>query len=209
MDIKVLLIDDQEISQAGVRTLLVDTSVRCVGVTSDPDEAMRLAEEKRPDIVLFDVQAESFSGLNFLYQFRLRFPMSRVIVLTATNSPVHLTQSATLGVKDFLLKSISAHRLISTIQNVYYGTHVSANEAWNRVLKSQSSHGFREESQRLTPREEQVLRHIVLGLSNKEIAKALQISTETVKDHVQHILHKLGAKDRTQAAVWAVRKGLT
>ena len=110
------------------------------------------------------------------------------------------------GVKDYILKSISAQKLMTSLQNVYYGTNHSENPEWIRMQNARSLKEVLEAPASLTSREEQVLQHIVLGMSNKEIAKALQISTETVKDHIHRIFQKLGVQDRTQAAVWAVQR---
>lgn len=208
MEVRLLHVDDHDITRAGIRSLLADSVLHLVGSASSEPEALRLAAERYPDILLFNIQVTAFDGVSFLQHYRLEFPRQKVIVLTSSNDPYHLVQAAALGVKDYVLESIPALELIQLIQNVYYGTGVSRNAAWNQTLAMQSSPAFQELRQKLTSREEQVLRFLVHGLSNKEIAARLEVSSETVKEHLQHIFRKIGAHDRTEAAVWAVRKGL-
>ncbi|MDO4583406.1 MAG: response regulator transcription factor [Planctomycetia bacterium] len=206
MEIRVLVVDPQEIFRAGLKSLLADTGIRVVGETADVEEAKWLAEKTLPHILLLELENSALDTLDFLYHFRLSFPQVRVVVCTHSDNPTYMLRSAALGVKDYIPKTLSAKSLQSTLQNVYYGTNISENPHWTYLLNSRHARS-RSASTTLTKREEQVLRLIVLGQSNKEIAKTLHLSADTVKEHIHHLFQKISVRDRTQAAVWAVRKG--
>ena len=206
MEIRVLVVDPQEIFRAGLKSLLADTGIRVVGETADMEEAKWLAEKTLPHILLLELENSALDTLDFLYHFRLSFPQVRVVVCTHSDNPTYMLRSASLGVKDYIPKTLSARSLYSTLQNVYYGTNISENPRWTHLLNSRHVRP-RSTSTTLTKREEQVLRLIVLGQSNKEIAKTLHLSADTVKEHIHHLFQKISVRDRTQAAVWAVRKG--
>ncbi|MBE6427228.1 MAG: response regulator transcription factor [Planctomycetaceae bacterium] len=208
MEIRLLHLDDKDITRLGVRSLLADSVLHLVGSTASAEEAMRWAKERFPDILLLNIQAETFDGVHFLQNFRKTFPRQKVIILTSTNDPYYLLQAAKHGARDYVLDKIAGMDLVLLIQNTYYGTDFSLNETWTQALRMANSPQFRELQQKLTHREEQVLRFLVRGMSNKEIAHELEISAETIKEHLQHIFRKIGVHDRTEAAVWAVRKGL-
>ncbi|MBE6425353.1 MAG: response regulator transcription factor [Thermoguttaceae bacterium] len=208
MEIRLLHVDDRDITRAGIRSLLADSVLHLIGSAASAEEAFRFMTDRHPDILLLNIQAASFDGVDFLRKFRRQFPGTKVIVLTSANDPYHICQAAELGVKDYVLENIAAMDLVLLIQNVYYGTGTSSNPAWNQVLKMQADPQFQEQRQKLTHREEQVLRCIVQGKSNKEIAVHLNVSAETVKEHIQHIFRKLGVHARTEAAVWAIRNGM-
>ncbi|MDO4628674.1 MAG: response regulator transcription factor [Planctomycetia bacterium] len=207
MEIRLLHIEDRDLIRAGIRSIFADSVIHLIGSAYTESEARRLTIERNPDIVLFNIQMKSFNGVEFLRQYRHDFPEQKVIILTATNEFFHLIQSAILGVTDYILDNIPAEVLLQRLQSIYYGTGMSPNEDWRKIHENPSPSRFRDLRMRLTQREEQVLRYLVQGMSNKEIAAELRISAETVKEHVQHILRKLGVHDRTEAAVWAVRKG--
>lgn len=208
MEIRLLHVDDRDITRAGIRSLLADSVLHLVGSAASDAEAFRLMTDRHPDILLLNILAATFDGVNFLRKFRKQFPGTKVIVLTSANERYHLSQAAELGVKDYVLDGIAAMDLVRLIQNVYYGIGTSGNSAWNQTLKMQADPHFQELRQKLTHREEQVLRCIVQGKSNKEIAVLLNVSPETVKEHIQHIFRKLGVHARAEAAVWAVKNGM-
>lgn len=208
MEIRILHVDDEDITRAGIRSLLADSALHLVGSADGELEAFRLSEERFPDILLLNIQAKAFDGVRFLTEYRQKFPRQKVVILTHSNEPYYLMQAAGLGVRDYVLTNVSAMNLTATIQNIYYNTGTSQNAAWNDILRMQKTQEFQELRLKLTRREEEVLRHLALGASNKEIAVQLGISPETVKEHIQRILNKVGVHGRTEAAVWAVRKGL-
>ncbi len=200
-------VDDEDITRAGIRSLLADSALHLVGSANNVQDALKQAEERYPDILVFNIQTKAFDGVRFLSQYRQQFPKQKVVVLTHSNDPYFLVQAAGLGVRDYVLTSVSAMSFILTVQNIYYNTGTSQNTAWNDVLAMQNTQGFLEMRLKLTRREEEVLRHLALGASNKEIALQLGVSAETVKEHIQRVFQKIGVHGRTEAAVWAVRKG--
>ncbi|HEY1067425.1 MAG TPA: response regulator transcription factor, partial [Pirellulales bacterium] len=124
-------------------------------------------------------------------------------------NPTYVAKAVALGAKGYLLKGSSREELLTAIRTVAAGSDAWSQQDIRRVMGAMVAPRVRSDSEvSLTEREGQVLRQLSCGLTNKEIAKTLTISVETVKEHVQHILRKIGVSDRTQAAVWAVRKGL-
>ncbi len=208
MDIRLLHIEDRDLIRAGIRSIFADSAVHLIGSAYTESEARRLTIERNPDIVILNLQMKTFDAVAFLVQYRKDFPDQKVIILSPTNDIYYMTQAATVGVADYILDDISASDLLSRLQTVYYGTGFSPNEEWRKFLEKKTRPVKREIRSILTQREEQVIRFLVQGMSNKEIAAELQISAETVKEHVRHIFRKTEVHDRTEAAVWAVRKGL-
>ncbi|MEN6556576.1 MAG: response regulator transcription factor, partial [Thermoguttaceae bacterium] len=133
----------------------------------------------------------------------------RVIMLSTYDNPTYIARAVALGASDYVLKGSSREDLIATITSVAAGEAPSRSGELKKVAGTMKvRQAVDDDDVPLTQRETQVLRHVALGLSNKEIGKSLEISVETVKEHVQNILRKIAVTDRTQAAVWAVRKGL-
>ena len=208
MEIRLLHVDDKDLIRTGIRSVLSDTSIHLVGSSAAEDEAFLFAQERFPDILLMNIQVQSFDGVQFLRKYTQQFPRHKIIVLTSSNDPFFLLQAASLGVKDYVLDSIAGLELIQNIQNVYYGIGTSQNDAWKQTLEMLNSPQFQKVYQKLTVREQEVLRFLVQGKSNKEIAAQLNVTADTIKEHLIRIFRKIDAHDRTEAAVWAVRKGL-
>jgi len=148
-------------------------------------------------------------GLAALEQLRSELPNSKVVVFSTFDNPTYVARAHALGAKDYILKGTSKKDLVESLQAVAEGRDPPRFGQMQRIAGQMATRQRQPDSEiPLTQRETQVLRHLALGLSNKEIAQSLEISIETVKEHVQHLLRKMGVNDRTQAAVWAVRKGL-
>jgi DNA-binding NarL/FixJ family response regulator len=143
-----------------------------------------------------------------LEKIKRKVPHQRVIMLSAFDTQTYVARAVSGGADEYLLKDTPREEMIATIQRVARDEDLSESSILRRVKRvmTRRKEGG-DENIPLTPRELQVLRHVALGLSNREIGNALEISIETVKEHVQNILRKLDVNDRTQAAVWAVRKG--
>jgi DNA-binding NarL/FixJ family response regulator len=207
--ISLLIADDHEVVRKGLVSLFADSSIAVCGEASGPDEAVRQARKLKPDVVLLDVRFGETDGLEAVKRIRLAAPAARVVILSAFDNPTYVARAVAAGAHDYLLKTISRADLIAAV------TAAAAGEPATRLgeLRRVAGHMSRREKGDvtgvpLTPRETQVLRLVSMGLSNQEIADALEISVETVKEHVQNLLRKLGVGDRTQAAVWALRHGL-
>lgn len=209
MSIRLLVADDHAVVRAGVASMLRETDITVVAEAPDGAQALSMAQKFRPDVVLLDVRMPETDGMSCLTKLRAELPSTPVIIFTAHDNPTYVARAAALGAAGYLVKSASQDEIISAIKQVATGETL-----WNRghlrhisnpITNSRTNN---ELEVPLTKRESEVLNQLALGLSNKEIAQALNISYETVKEHVQHVLRKLGVSDRTQAAVWAVRKGL-
>lgn len=209
MSIRILIADDHEVVRSGLASLLAGTDVEVVGQASNGQEAASLARELKPDVVLLDIRMPDSDGLAALEQISTELPDTRVIVLSTYDNPTYIARAITLGASDYLLKGTSRDDLLSSITAVHAGDTMRRSPELRRVAGTmRTTTMVMDEAAPLTQRESQVLRHVALGLSNKEIGQSLSISIETVKEHVQNILRKIECSDRTQAAVWAVRKGI-
>lgn len=209
MAIRLMIADDHEVIRWGLRQLLAGTDIQVVGEAATGEEAVRLAVETRPDVILLDIRFPDYDGLEALAKMRGRNVMSRVVILSTFQNPTYVARAVALGACDYVLKGCSREEILRAIEGAAAHQPPTLSGEMGLVAQAMQTRApIEDDDISLTQREAQVLRHIALGLSNKEIALSLDISVETVKEHVQNILRKLGVSDRTQAAVWAVRKGL-
>ena len=165
--------------------------------------------EKEVDAVLMDIRMPEGDGLTALGRIKLEKPDLPILLISAYENPAYVARGVAMGAAGSLSKGCTRDELLGAIRKAVAGENVWTHEELRRVsgsLRTPRLSGDLEVS--LSEREGEVLRQMAFGLTNKQIAETLQISYETVKEHVQHILRKIGLTDRTQAAVWAVRKGL-
>jgi DNA-binding NarL/FixJ family response regulator len=209
MSIKVLIADDHEVVRSGLKTLLADTDVEVMAEVSTGEEAVKYTLAHRPDVVLLDIRMPEGDGLTALGRIKLDKPDMPVLMLSTFDNPTYIARSVALGANGYLLKSCTRDELLAAIRAASTGESVWTRDELRRVTGALATPRLAADVEvPLTQRESEVLRQLAYGLTNKEIAQALHISYETVKEHVQHILRKIGVSDRTQAAVWAVRKQL-
>ncbi len=209
MTIKLLVVDDHEVVRSGLKTLLNGTDIKIVGEASTGEQAVRLALKHEPDVVLMDIRMPEGDGLNALGRIKLDRPNMPILMFSTYDNPTYVARAVALGASGYLLKSASREKLIEGIHIAASGESAWTRDELRRVTGALATPRLAADVEvPLTQRESEVLRQLAFGLTNKEIALALHISYETVKEHVQHILRKIGVSDRTQAAVWAVRKGL-
>jgi DNA-binding NarL/FixJ family response regulator len=209
MAIEILIADDHEMVRRGLKSLLQDTEITVVAEATSGKEAVSIALERRPHLVILDVRMPDGDGLMALGRIKLDAPDLPVLMLSTYDNPTYVARSVALGACGYLLKTVGRDILLNAIREGSSGNSIWTREELRRVTGALSTPRLASDVEvPLTQRESQVLRQLALGLTNKEIALALEISYETVKEHVQHILRKVGVSDRTQAAVWAVRKGL-
>jgi len=209
MSIKILIADDHEVVRCGLKTLLADTDVEVAIEASTGEEAVKKALEHDIDVAVLDIRMPSGDGLKALGRIKLERPQLPVLMLSAYDNPTYVARAVALGASGYLLKGATREEILSAIRSVAAGGNVWTRDELRRVTGALATPRLAADVEvPLTQRESEVLRQLALGLTNKEIAQALNISYETVKEHVQHILRKIGVSDRTQAAVWAVRKGL-
>lgn len=209
MSVKVLVVDDMELVRLGLASMFERSEVHVVGAASSGAEAVQLARRHRPDVVLLDVRLGDEDGLDAIGPLRAAAPGVRVLILSAFDNPTYIARAASAGAHDYLSKTIGRTALIEAVANAARGTIPSREGALRKVSAAIANSDLPAGADvPLTPRETQVLRSLAMGLSNREIAATFGISVETVKEHVQKLLRKTALADRTQAAVWAIRRGL-
>jgi len=208
--VRVIVADDHEVVRCGLVNLLDGTNVEIVAEASSGEAVVRLAMKHKPDVILLDIRmAPGNDGLKALEKIRNDAPSVRCIMLTTFDNPTYIARAVASGAHDYILKGCSREELLESITGAASGQLPLRAGELRRVATTMANRVVTPDPDvPLTQREMQVLRHVALGLSNKEIAQSLTISVETVKEHVQNILRKLAVSDRTQAAVWAVRRGL-
>ena len=207
--IKLLIADDHEVVRLGLKTLLADTDIDVVAEVSTGEAAVRYALEHAPDVVLMDIRMPGGDGLTALGRIKLDKPELPVMMLSTFDNPTYIARSVALGASGYVLKGCTRDELVKAIHTAAAGESAWTRDELRRVTGALATPRLTADVEvPLTQRESEVLRQLAYGLTNKEIAQALHISYETVKEHVQHILRKIGVSDRTQAAVWAVRKEL-
>ena len=209
MAIRLLIADDHEVVRTGLRTLLEGTGIQIVAEATNGEETVQKALEHNPDVALIDIRMTEGDGLAALGRIKLERPKMPVLILSTFDNPTYVARAVALGACGYLLKGATRDQIVSAIRKAAAGESAWTREQLRRVTGALSTPRVAGDVEvTLTQREAEVLRQVAFGLTNKEIAKSLSISYETVKEHVQHILRKIGVSDRTQAAVWAVRKGL-
>ena len=209
MTVKILIADDHEVVRSGLKSLLGNTDIKIVAEATTGEQAVRLALKHEPDVVLMDIQMPEGDGLNALGRIKLDRPNLPILILSTYDNPTYVARAVALGASGYLLKGITRDKLVEAIHTAATGQSAWTRDELRRVTGALATPRLAADVEvPLTQRESEVLRQLAYGLTNKEIALALHISYETVKEHVQHILRKIGVSDRTQAAVWAVRKGL-
>jgi DNA-binding NarL/FixJ family response regulator len=209
MSIRVVVADDHEVVRKGLVCLFKDTDVTIVGEAANGLEAMEQMKKHKPDVLIMDIRMPELDGLDALEKIKVEHPQARVVMLSAFENPTYVARSVALGACDYALKGSSRQEILSVVKRAAAGEAAAPESLINRIRTSMTRRREgADEDNPLTNRELQVLRHVALGLSNREIGKSLNISIETVKEHVQNILRKIDVADRTQAAVWAVKRGL-
>jgi two-component system nitrate/nitrite response regulator NarL len=221
--ISILVVDDHTLFRRGLIALLEqDPGLRVVGEAADAVQALRLAPTLLPDVVLLDNHLPGVSGIDAVKDLRKLAPQSRVLMLTVSEDAQDLATALRNGAQGYLLKTIDGDLLAQAIRRAASGEPVVSQELMGKLVAAFQSQGgppvvpapecepavpgdadMAAPSSPLSPREEDVLREIARGSSNKEIARTLDIAETTVKIHVQHILRKLGLSSRVQAAVYA------
>ncbi|HEY7216404.1 MAG TPA: response regulator transcription factor [Thermoanaerobaculia bacterium] len=202
LPLRVLIVDDHLVVREGLRAILGrQPDMEVVAEANDGEEAIALFDRHRPDLTLMDLRLPKKGGVEATAEIRRRYPQARIVVLTVFDGDEDIYRALQAGARSYLLKSASHTELLSTLRAVAAG---------GRPLPAAVAERLAEhfEWSNLTSREIEVLRLIVAGKANKQIASRLGVTEGTVKTHVNSILAKLGAADRTEAAVQAIRRGL-
>lgn len=208
--IRVLLVDDHQVVRRGLRTFLeVQDDIEVVGEASDGDQAVELAEELRPAVILMDVKMPGTDGIGALRALRQRDNPARVLVITSFTEQRTVVPALRAGAAGYVYKDVDPDALADAIRSVHAGHVLLQPEVADALLTQESPAAGQGRPGTLTEREREVLGLIADGRSNRDIARHLVLSEKTVKTHVSNILMKLDLADRTQAALWAVRHGLS
>ncbi|TAN33886.1 response regulator transcription factor [bacterium] len=207
---RVLVVDDQTLFRTGLTSLLAeDERVEVVGQAVDGADAVKQAAKLKPDVVLMDVKMPNVDGIEATRQIIETVPGVRVLVLTTFETDSQVIQALKAGASGYVLKDSSAAAIISSIVAVMSGERVMASAVANRVLEMLTGTTTPKEFyDGLTNREIEILKLLANGMANKQIAYRLKISEKTVRNHVSNTYEKLGISDRSQAVLYAVKKGL-
>src|SRR6266849_4636444 len=200
--IRILAVDDHAVLREGIAALVAGQSdMSLVAQASNGREAIQQFRAHRPDITLMDLQMPEMNGVDAMIAIRGEFPEARIIMLTTYTGDVQVLRAMKVGARAYLLKNLLDKELLETIRAVHAG---------KKTLSAEASYELAEHAtdDALTPAEADVLRLIAAGNANKEIAGQLSITEETVKGRVKNILSKLGANDRTHAAMIGVKRGI-
>jgi len=200
--IRVLTVDDHPLFRNGVAALLASQQdMQLVAEGANGREAIRQYRAHRPDVTLMDLQMPEMSGLEATIAIRAEFPDARIIVLTTYAGDVQVLRAMRAGARAYLLKTLADTELLTTIRSVHSG---------KKALSPEASYELAEHAtdESLTPAEVEVLQLIAAGNANKQIADRLAVTEDTIKGRVKNILSKLGANDRTHAAIIGVKRGI-
>ena len=208
--VRVLVADDQTLFRAGLARLLdSDERVKVVGEAADGAEAVRRAAELEPDVVLMDLKMPNLDGIKATEQIVARNAACRVLILTSFEADSHVIEALRAGAGGYVLKDASPESIVRSILAVHAGERVMASAVVQRVVGMLTGDATpRDYFDGLTPREVEILKLIASGSANKQIAYMLRISEKTVRNHISNVYEKLQIFDRSQAVLYAVRKGL-
>ena len=207
MPIRILIADDHSVVRQGLRMFLgVDPELEVIGEARDGTEAVHLARQLSPDVVLMDLLMPGMDGIHATAPIRREIPDTEVVALTSVLQDTSIVEAIRAGAIGYLLKDTEAHELVRAIKAAASGQVQLSPEVAARLLNEVRTPETAREP--LTDRETEVLRLLAAGSTNKEISQALFIGEQTVKSHVSHVLNKLGVPSRTQAALYAIRNGL-
>jgi len=200
--IRILAVDDHPLLRSGIAALLAtQADMSVIAQASNGKEAVAEFRALRPDITLMDLQMPEMNGLDAMIAILREFPEARIIVLTTYTRDVEVLRAMKVGARAYLLKTLLDKELLDTIRAVHAGKKMLAAEASYELAEHSTDDD-------LTPGEVEVLRLIAAGNANKEIAAQLSLTEDTVKGRVKNILSKLGANDRTHAAMIGVKRGI-
>jgi two-component system, NarL family, response regulator LiaR len=206
MTIRILLVDDHSVVRQGLRLFLkYDPALEVVGEAADGAEALRLARDLKPDVVLMDLLMPVMDGIAATAAIRRELPETEVLALTSVLEDASVVGAVRAGAIGYLLKDTQAEALCQAIKAAAAGQVQLTPKAAARLMQAVSAP---ESPEALTERETEVLRLLAQGWSNKQIARSLNNTESTIKSHVSSILSKLGVQSRTQATLYAIRTGL-
>ena len=208
--IKVLIVDDHKLVREGLKAVFEQgDEVEIVGEAESGEEALEMVGEVNPDVILMDISMPGMNGIQATKLIRERHPGAKIVMLTMLDQEGYVFEAVKAGATGYMLKNTSSDDLVNTIQTVNEGKALLHPDATAQLLKEfVTLADNKAKDYGLSGREMEVLEQLSLGNTNKEIAKTLWISEQTVKTHVAHIFGKLGTSDRTETVATALRNGL-
>lgn len=210
MPIRVMIVDDHNLVREGLKAVFEQGGeVDVVGEAGSGEEAVELAKKLEPDVILMDISMPGMNGIQATRAIRVSNPDAKVVILTMLDQEGYVYEAIKAGATGYMLKYTSSDELVKAIQTVHEGKALLHPDATAQLLKEFVHLAeYKAKDYGLSNREMEVLQLLSEGKTNKEIAKSLWISEQTVKTHVAHIFNKLGTSDRTETVAHALRSGL-
>jgi len=206
--IRIVVADDHDVVRSGLKSMFDESDVHVVAEATCGRSVFGLVQEHKPDLVLLDVRMPEGDGLQTLGRIRADFPTLPVLMFSSFDNPAYVARAAAMGASGYLLKSERREELLDAVRRAAAGETLWGREDLRKITLALAAVPSVDTEIMLTKRETEILLKVASGMTNREIAEVLDISYETVKDYVQQVLRKIGVGDRTQAAVWAVRRGI-
>ncbi|CBV42740.1 two-component system response regulator NarL [Halomonas elongata] len=208
----ILIIDDHPLLRRGVLQLLeLEDDLVLVGEAGTPAEGLRLADERDPDLILLDLNMPDMDGIETLKRLRANEFAGRIVIFTVSDHEEDVVAALHAGADGYLLKDMDPDDMVHQLRQAALGRMVISDSLASllaEALRNQKGQSTAPDIHSLTQREREILRELAAGLSNKLIARRLDITEGTVKVHVKHLLKKLNLRSRVEAAVWAVQEGI-
>ena len=210
--ITILLAENHVVVRESIRQLLErEANFKVIGEAGDGDEAVRMAHELKPDVIIMDISMPKFNGIEATKQIKARQPSSTILILTAYDYEQYIFPLLEAGAAGYLLKDVGSRELIEAIQTVYRGEAVLhpavARKVMERIRQPKTEPTGERVSDLLTERETVILKMAAGGMSNADIGKVLHLSVRTIESHLGSIFNKLGVGSRTEAVIKAMKKG--
>lgn len=207
---RVLIADDSAHACEAISDILTeDRQFEIIGIASDGKQALRMTEERMPDLILMDIRMPGMDGLEATGLIKLRFPYVKIVIITVSDDATHLFEALKRGAQGYLLKNLSPSTWLEYLRAIVSDEAPLSQELAYRILQQFPAHPKQiAQGQSLTPREREVLNWVASGQTNKDIGEGLNISEQTVKNHLKNILHKLQLENRVQLTRYALEQGL-